>query len=284
MTTTRPLPLAVLRAALRQAYSDLRPRFLGASVLTFCLPAAVVLFVGRLADKPGEGLGSTTAFGTMFAAGSIGAYVSMCVVQISSETYTDRIGGARLRVRILPHGPMTWAIGKTISVVIQAVVGAVIVLVGFMLVVDSISVSPRDVVVCLVLMLLAALASTPLGFLIGALIRGAYSFTLAYLGIMALWATSGFMYPLAAMPRWLQILQLPFPAYWSGHLARWALVGDPAWEVGGAFHPGLAVLVLVAWIVVGFALVAPIIRRSFRQETIGGLAHMRATLSSQSGM
>ena len=63
----------------------------------------------------------------------------------------------------------------------------------------------------------------------------------SYLPVFALMGTSGFFMPMDRLPSWVQAVQLVLPTYWSGHLTRWALVGDPSWEVGGAFSPVLAV-------------------------------------------
>ena len=106
----------------------------------------------------------------------------------------------------------------------------------------------------------------------------------AYLVVFALVVTSGSFFPLAWLPGWARGVQLVLPTYWSGHLTRWALAGDPAWEVGGAFAPALAAGVLAAWAVVGFAAAPAVIRRSFRRESIGALSRMQSTIRSQSGL
>jgi len=74
------------------------------------------------------------------------------------------------------------------------------------------------------------------------------------------------------------------PTYWSGHLTRWALVGDPSWEVGASFCPVLALAILAAWTVLGFAGASFVVRRSFRKETIGSLARVQSAIRSQTGL
>ena len=217
-------------------------------------------------------------------AGSIGTISCFITFQIASEAYVDRIGGALLRVRVLPHGPLTWAIGKTMSSVTQTLVFQGAILLGGALFVEALPLSTAQVLACLPLMVLSAVATAPLGFLVGAFVRGVYSFMASYLPMFALIGTSGFFMPMDRLPSWLQAVQLMLPTYWSGHLTRWALVGDPSWEVGQTFFPALAVGVLATWAVLGFAGASFIVRRSFRKETIGSLARMQSTIRSQSGL
>ncbi len=272
--------LAVLRAACRQAAMDLRAGIVGSSVALLASVSAIVL-AGRSTQAATE---AHTAFGPMFLASSIGTISCFITLQITSETYTDRIGGALLRVRVLPHGPLTWAIGKTMSSITQTLVFQGAILLGAAFFVDALALRTSQVLACLPLMVLSAVATAPLGFLLGACVRGLHSFMVSYLPIFALMGTSGFFMPMDRIPSWVQAVQLALPTYWSGHLTRWALVGDPSWEVGRAFFPVLAVGVLAAWTVLGFAGASFVVQHSFRKETIGSLARMQSTIRSQSGL
>ena len=271
---------AVLRAACRQAAADLRAGLVGTSIALLASVSAIVL-ASRSTQTTAE---AHATFGPMFLASSIGTISCFITFQIASETYSDRIGGALLRVRILPHGPQTWAIGKTISSITQTVAFQGAILLGGALFVEALPLSPPQVLACLPLMVLSAVATAPLGFLVGAFVRGVYSFMVSYLPIFALVGTSGFFMPMDRLPSWVQAVQLALPTYWSGHLTRWALVGDPSWEVGRAFSPALAIGVLAAWTVLGFAGASFVVRHSFRKETIGTLARMQSTIRSQTGL
>ena len=272
--------LAVLRAAYRQAAMDLRAGIVGSSVALLASVSAIVL-AGRSTQAATE---AHTAFGPMFLASSIGTISCFITLQITGETYTDRIGGALLRVRVLPHGPLTWAIGKTMSSITQTLVFQGAILLGAAFFVDALALRTSQVLACLPLMVLSAVATAPLGFLLGACVRGLHSFMVSYLPIFALMGTSGFFMPMDRLPSWVQAVQLALPTYWTGHLTRWALVGDPSWEVDRAFFPVLAVGVLAAWTVLGFAGASFVVQHSFRKETIGSLARMQSTIRSQSGL
>ena len=272
---------AVLRAAARQAAADLRPVILGTGTVSLLLAILPVIMVGRLSSGAVD---AGTAFGPMMVTGSIGAFGCFITLQIVGEMYTDRVGGALLRVRMLPHGPAVWAVGKALSSIVNTLVIQAAVLLAAVLFVDALPLGASQVLTCLPLIMLSAVATAPLGFLMGALARGLYSIMFTYFVALAIIATGGFLFPLGWLPRWAQAVQLVLPPYWAGHLTRWALAGDPAWEVGGAFSPALATGILVAWAVVGFAAAPLVIRRSFRRESIGTLSRMQSTIRSQSGL
>jgi len=272
---------AVLRAAARQAAADLRPVILGTGIVSLLLAILPVIMVGRLSSGAVD---AGTAFGPMMVTGSIGAFGCFITLQIVGEMYTDRVGGALLRVRMLPHGPAVWAVGKALSSIVNTLVIQAAVLLAAVLFVDALPLGASQVLTCLPLIMLSAVATAPLGFLMGALARGLYSIMFTYFVALAIIATGGFLFPLGWLPRWAQAVQLVLPPYWAGHLTRWALAGDPAWEVGGAFSPALATGILVAWAVVGFAAAPLVIRRSFRRESIGTLSRMQSTIRSQSGL
>ena len=128
---------AVLRAACRQAATDLRAGLVGMSV-ALLISVSVIVIVGRGTQGGTE---THAALGPMFIASSIGTISCFITFQIASETYSDRIGGALLRVRILPHGPLTWAIGKTMSSITQTVTFQGTILLGGALFVETLPLS-----------------------------------------------------------------------------------------------------------------------------------------------
>ena len=274
---TPPMFLAILRAALVQVRGDLRPAFVGAGIFTAFLPALLILWLSRLNLIGGPGTDSLTV------AGFVGSWSCMIVIQVGAETYMDRVGGALLRVRVLPHGPMVWAIGKTISTAAILVVSQVILLVLGMFLLNGFPLGWGQLIPVVGLAIVASLAAAPIGFLSGAVARGSNLQMLSYVLVFALLGTSGAAIPLVTLPGWVQVIQQALPFYWSGHLTRWALVGDPAWEVGGSFQPLLAFCVLTAWVLVGFPVAAALVRRGFRKESIGRLSRMQTNIRSLAG-
>lgn len=276
------VPLRILRAGVRQALADLRPQFLGAGIVSVVLPVAIVtLSAWGRAGSPDEG---DVSSGSVLAAGAVGSFCALAVIKIANEAYQDRVGGALLRVKILPHGPMIWAVGTTISCVATVLVMQCSLMLAASLLMEGVSLRAGDALLSLAVLLLSSLAVAPIGFLVASVARSAYGLMAATAAVMALLLTSGFMIPMVQMPLWLQRLNCAMPFYWAGHLSRWLLVGQPAWEPGGQFRPVLAVGVLVAWMVLGFAVAPFIIRRSVDQETIGSLSRMQAKIRRQTGM
>ena len=177
----------------------------------------------------------------------------------------------------------TRAIGKTISTITMSAIIQGAVLIGAVLT-RSLPVSAPQILICLPLIVLSAVAAAPLGFLMGSMTRGLYSVMITYLAALPLLLTGGSFFPLDWLPRWAQAIQLVLPTYWAGHLTRWALAGDPAGEVGSVFAPALAVGILTVWAVGGLVVVPTVIRRSFRRESIGTLSRMQSAIRSQSGL
>lgn len=182
---TPPTFLAILRAALVQVRGDLRPAFVGAGIFTAFLPALLILWLSRLNLTGGPGTDSLTV------AGFVGSWSCMIVIQVGAETYMDRVGGALLRVRVLPHGPMVWAIGKTISTAAILVVSQVILLVLGMFLLNGFPLGWGQLIPVVGLAIVASLAAAPIGFLSGAVARGSNLQMLSYVLVFALLGTAG---------------------------------------------------------------------------------------------
>jgi ABC-2 type transport system permease protein len=109
----------------------------------------------------------------------------------------------------------------------------------------------------------------PWGAVLGSVFRSMVSFAWAMMGIYALAALSGLFFPLALLPTWLQWLAQATPLYWIGVAFRWVLLPDSAAaaELGGEWRIGLALVVLVAWAVVGMLVAPALLRRMARRQS-----------------
>lgn len=276
----------VLRAIRVNVWADVRPNFTGAGLFGLLFGPAVLLGVGFWISKQQDHGGYGTVFVNVFFASLAVGLASFVALQLIGEFQSERLNGGLLRARTLPHGPLTWAISKTISsLVITLVIQAITFGVGIFAI-SSVTVKMSDLLLLLPLVVLATFACAPIGFILGALNRGMFTQMLSFLVAMGLIATSGVFFPLSSLPRWVQIIQMGLPFYWCSHLSRYLLLGadNAAAEVGEAFHPFMALAILGVWVVGGYAISTLVARRAFQRETLSALTSFQQRFKSQVGM
>lgn len=281
--TTRTRPATLMRAALFQAKTDLRPYYTSASGIGILIPVAVFIALGMWFRSKGLTLGP---WASAFLPGMVGATAAMLPLQLVSEYYSERVNGTLIRVRLLPNGPLTWTIGKTLSNFALIALTQALLLAATLILFPELEIPLASLLLMVPILILCSAAAAPIGFILGAVAKGVYSFMGATFALVGMWAVSGSFFPLSDMPTWLQAVQTPLPFYWFGHLSRWALVGGDGSivEIGGGYHPLLAITILLAWTVLGFALAARIVRSSFRKESLTTLEQLRFALRRQSGI
>lgn len=278
---------ALLRATRIQFWADFRPNLIGFGLLATLLTPAVFNLVVLAASKFVDNPESLAVFSpASLLAGMFGAFAGMVGMQIMSEMYSERISGNLLRIRTLPHASVVWALAKTLSASLLVVFMLLLLLIGGQFILPTAALSTPQVVQSIAALILIILACAPLGFIVGTAVRGAYSMLLATLGWMALLATSGGPFPLDMLPGWLQAIQKVMPFYWGGHLARAIML--PAEygvnEVTGSFNLGLAVLILVGWMIGGFILAILLVNTSLKKQSISSLEKIQATVRVQAGI
>lgn len=270
---------AFARAVLIQAKADIRPNLWGKGLFGVLLTVAFIVGISYTSLRNLPQVANSAVIGI------VSAYAGFSIIQIASEIYSERVAGTLLRVRSLPHGPLLWAIGKTISATTLTLISQLVMLIAFLILFPSVNFTVWQVAALIVLMTLALFAHAPIGFISGAASRSTGVTLLAYLLAMALIATSGGFFPITLLPRWLQYVEQIFPTYWVGHLSRYLVhPGDATWEAAGSYQPLVALLVIGVWIVAGYALAAFIIKRSFRKESIGSLVSIQNSIRSQVGL
>lgn len=277
----RPL----LRSANIQIKAELRHNLTGTGTLNVLFNPLLML-AGIWFFVPSDSTTLGYSMRTFVLAGTVGACSLLVIYSLVSETYQDRINGTLLRVRTLPHGSLSWIAAKTASAVIVAWLIALIFLIVAVTFMDGVQISAGKIVVALLISLLSVSASTPLGFIAGALAKDVFTQLFAFVVLVAVFLTSGAFIPLTSLPTWLQATQQALPFYWAGHLTRWALLGENAagLELSGSYHPALAVAILAAWAVIGSLIAVAVIRRSFLQQTLSALENARSKLMNQVGI
>lgn len=275
---------ALLRAARLQFWADLRPNLIGLGLLSTLITPAVLIGTSKLADRVHPDLAAS--YGTIMVAGMFGGFAGMVGMQIMSEMYAERVSGNLLRIRTLPHGTLVWALAKTASASLLVIIMMTLLLIvgGFILPGATFTVGQILLAIAALILIIAACA--PLGFIVGSAVRGTYSMLIGTLGWLSVLATAGGPFPLDLLPGWLQAIQKVGPFYWGGHLARAILLPSEAGaaEATGAFNPGLAILVLIAWMVGGFILAIFLVNTSLRKQSISSLEKMQSTIRTQVGI
>lgn len=281
--TTRTRTASLIQAALFQAKTDLRPYYASASGIGVLFPVAVFIALGVWFRSKGLTLGP---WASAFLPGMVGATAAMLPLQLVSEYYTERVNGTLIRARLLPNGPLVWTIGKTLTNFTLIAASQALLLAATLILFPELEIPAGSILLMIPILVLCSAAAAPIGFILGAFAKGVYSLMGATVALVGMWSVSGSFFPINDMPTWFQAAQASLPFYWFGHLSRWALVGGDASgvEIGGAYHPLLAIAILLAWAVLGFALAARIVRSSFRKESLTTLEQLRFALRRQSGI
>jgi ABC-2 type transport system permease protein len=225
--------------------------------------------------------GSTLPF-VAFAMPSLlgGLVVFGAVMGPASALALERQDGTLLRSRLVPHGMTGYVAGQLTLQVLSVVPLLGVVLVPSALLFDGVMWRGADGwLIVVVAIALGLFATLPIGMVLGAVIPGGPQklglYAMLPLSIMV--GISGIFVPVTALWGWVQVLAQSLPMYWLGHLMRWAFLpeGSAMLEAGGAFRPVVAVLVLVAWGVVGTLLAPPTLRRMSRRQSGSQVAAAR---------
>lgn len=263
-------PLAhAVRSGLRRGLIELRHTFTTGTdlfgQLFWPLVMLVVLFFMRNAEFDGIPLAtlvlpSMLGMGIVFT-GTLGISGILCV---------DREDGTLLRAKATPNGMIGYLVGRVVMATGLIVIGVLILLVPGMFLVSDLAVGTVGAWLTLVwVVLLGAVATLPLGAVLGSLLPNPRSQGLIMLPLSGLVAISGIFYPAAVLPAWLQAVAQVFPVYWLGLGVRSALLPDDAAvvEIGGSWRHLETVGVLGVWAVAGLLLAMFVLPRMARRES-----------------
>ncbi|GIG41332.1 ABC transporter permease [Cellulomonas phragmiteti] len=183
--------------------------------------------------------------------------------------------GTVLRLRTMPRGTTTYTVGIVVGQVLGALPMLAILLVPWpFLLGDPMHQGPGGWVAVVGWLLLGTLAMLPVGIIGGALAGRPTRVMLFVLApVVALAFVSGVFGP-QTVPAWAAGVVQVFPLYWLAHGLRATSLpaGAEGLELGGAWHPEVAALVLVAWAVVGLVVAPLVLRRSTARQTASALA------------
>jgi ABC-2 type transport system permease protein len=232
------------------------------------------VFFMRDAHVPGTSfsLGASTlpsALGMGLAFGGL--------ISVSQHLIVDREDGTLLRAKATPNGMSGYLIGKTVLVGGMSLIAFLLQLLPGLLLVDGLRLDATGWFTLLWLVPLAAVATMPLGAVIGSIIDNPRNMGLIMLPLIGLISISGIFYPITAMPGWLHAVAQCFPVYWLGLGMRSAFLPDAlaSVELTHSWRHLETFGVLGLWAVLGLLLAPAILRRMARRESGSAVAARR---------
>ncbi|KGM09751.1 ABC transporter permease [Cellulomonas bogoriensis] len=266
-TTTQPF-----RAGLRRGWREFLISLRNPEDLTFYLfwSGAVVVYLFLNRTTPVEG--TTLTLPQVVLPGALAAMVVFGgLVGPAFALVIEKEDGTLLRMKAAPHGVRTYV---TAQVVLQSLgLLPLLVLIVLPVALFAHPLMHRGAggwVAVGALLVLALLATLPLGMVIGAVARkpGQVS-TWGLLPVLGMMAISGIFVPITALWGWVQGVAQVLPMYWLGHGLRWAFLPDEArvLEAGETWRVLEALGVLGAWAAVGLLLAPRVLRRMARRES-----------------
>ncbi|MGY2079087.1 ABC transporter permease [Modestobacter sp. SYSU DS0657] len=183
----------------------------------------------------------------------------------------EREDGTLLRHKALPAGMPGYVTGQLTLQTLTLVPTLLVLLVPSLLLFDDLMHrGAAGWAVTVGLIVVALLAILPWGMVIGSVVPSVQKVgTWGMLPVLLLLGISGIFVPIQALWGWVQAVAQVFPVYWLGHGLRWAFLPDAAAvaELGDVWRPGVALLVLAAWAVVGCLLAPRVLRRMARRQS-----------------
>jgi ABC-2 type transport system permease protein len=208
-----------------------------------------------------------------------GVLVFGLVVGPSQSIAMEREDGTVLRLASAPGGTLAYATGQIVLHVTSLVPTLVLLLVPAALFFDA--GSQRGAAgwgVAVIVITLGALATLPIGIIVGCLVPDARrATTWGILPIVIAMFISGIFIPVSQLWGWLQPIALISPLYWFGHGMRFAFLPDAAKaaEWGGEWNMVACVLALLAWAIIGWVGAVLALRRAGRRQSGSAVAGAR---------
>lgn len=248
----------------------------GITTVAMSLAALVILWALRDVDLGAAGV---SAGGYIFTGLLAFGVIAASVLGVAGELQAEREDGTLLRAKAVPHGMTGHLVAKLIAApldvtipVLPAVVGAAVLLP------DTMPSDPASWLLLALVFLLAVLAMLPWGAVLGSIFRSMVGLAWAMISMYAVAAVSGVFYPVGGWPAPLQWLAQLSPLYWIGVAVRSVLLPAEAAaaEIGGEFRLVLAVVILLAWALVGLLVAPVLLRRMARRQSGSAVEAARA--------
>jgi ABC-2 type transport system permease protein len=281
VTTTNPT-LHAVRVGLRRGWTEFllslrSPQDQGSYLL---VGAGVLLYLWL--NRTDQAAGTDLLLPTVALPSIIGGLVAFGIVTGPAGTLAmEREDGTLLRMKAVPRGLVGYVAGQLLYQSLGLLPMLAVILVPGALLFDG--VMPSDPVGWLRMvgfLLLGLLATMPIGIVLGSVVPSLQKVnSWGMLPMLALTGISGILVPIDRMWGWLQGVAQVFPMYWLGLGLRSAFLPESAaaFELGGSWRTGTAIVVLVTWAVAGTLLAPAVLRRMARRQSGASVAAARET-------
>lgn len=275
---------AVGASALMQARTDLRIALFSPLGLTYLI-APVIAVAVMYFMRNSELMGTQISAAQHFLPGMLAAGLVMGgTMGVASELMQERDDGTLLRMKAIPDGMRGYLLAKTLTQLALNLVATTLILVPAVVMFPS--AAPADPVGWLGILgmfILGIFATVPLGAVLGAALRNPILIGVVGMASYGLVAISGVVWPLTALPGWLQIVGQLSPMYWLGVGFRHAMLPAHAvaLEVGGSWRTIEMLGVLGLWIALGMVLAPLALRRMIRGASGSDVAKARERILSR---
>ena len=268
--------LVAARAGLTRGWIELRQTFTTPQDLWNYLFPNLIFLTVMIFMRGSTVPGTDFSLGTRTLPSVLGAGIAFGgLVTLTMALTIEREDGTLLRAKAIPHGMVGYLVGKVVQVSGMSLVGAAILLVPGLFLVDGLVTGSAGAWLTLAwVVLLGLVATLPLGAIFGSLFSNPRNLGLVMMPVMGLVATSGIFYPITSFPTWLQWIAQAFPIYWLGLGMRSALLPGElaAVEIGGSWRHLETFGILGAWAVVGLIIAPIVLRRMARRESGSSVA------------
>lgn len=257
-----------IKLGLERGWIEFKHTLTSSQDLTWNLTVTAILVAVLWFMRNGEIEGIQRAF--LVLPGLMGMTIaSGGLMGVAGTLSYEREDGTLLRAKATPQGMVGYLISRVVYIVLTTFVSLVLLFVPALFFVDGLlSLGIGGALFFTALFFLGLLSTAPIGAAIGALVKTSGSgFGITFLVLGGLTAISGIFYPITAMAGWVQTIGQIFPVYWLGHGMRYVFLPEEAAvaELGNVWQPGVAVVVLLAWSVVGMLFAPRLLRKMARK-------------------
>jgi ABC-2 type transport system permease protein len=275
---------AAVRAGLSRGWIETRQDYARPAVLVLSLTWRVMYAVALVWMRGKTVPGTHFALGAMVLPSLLGMSIAFGgLAGPALAIVIDREDGTLLRAKATPNGMVGYLIGKIVKFTLVTLVGVFLMVIPGMVVANDLVLDARTWAMLGLIFLAGMMSTVPLALAFGSLFKSTAQSGLVLLAVVLLIAPSGILYPITALPTWLQWVGQAFPIYWLGLGARSAMLPTTmaAVEIGASWRSVETFTMLGVWAAIGLLLAPILLRRMARGQSGSAVAAVRDRIISR---